>query len=46
MILDSIINQITEEVEARILKNLESLKFNIEVTVSKGEKKDDEDEEV
>ena len=40
--LDKLIQQITDEVESRILKNLESLKFNIEVTVSKGEEDEQE----
>ena len=41
--LDKLIEQITDEVEARILKNLESLKFNIEVTVNKGEENEQEE---
>jgi len=35
MILDSMIDKITEEVEKRVIANLENLKFNIEVTVVK-----------
>jgi len=38
--LDKVIDKITEEVEKRVVSNLENLKFNITVTVSKG----DEDE--
>ena len=41
MILDSMIDKITEEVEKRVIKNLENLKFNIEVTIVKD--KDNED---
>ena len=35
--LDRLIEQITDEVEKRILKNLQEIKFNVEVTVSKPE---------
>ena len=38
--LDRLIEQITDEVEKRILKNLQEIKFNIEVTVSKGEEEE------
>ena len=34
-ITDKIIDKITNEVEKRVIKNLENLKFNIEVTVVK-----------
>ena len=45
MFTDKIIEKITDEVEQRIIKQLEQLTFNIEVKVSRGDK-DDEDEEV
>jgi len=35
LITDKIIDKITNEVEKRVIKNLENLKFNIEVTVVK-----------
>ena len=35
LITDRIIKTITDEVEKRVIKNLENLKFNIEVTVVK-----------
>ena len=38
--IDKMIEQITNEVEKRILKNLEQLTFNIEVKVSKGDEED------
>lgn len=38
--IDNIIDKITQEVEKRVVSNLENLKFNITVTVSRG----DEDE--
>jgi len=33
MLLDNVIEKITDEVEKRVIANLENLKFNIEVTV-------------
>jgi hypothetical protein len=41
MFTDKIIDKITEEVEKRVIANLENLKFNIEVTIVKD--KDNED---
>jgi len=41
MILDSMIDKITEEVEKRVIANLENLKFNIEVTIVKDDKDED-----
>jgi len=35
MILDNLIEKITDEVEKRVITNIENLKFNIEVTVVK-----------
>ena len=45
MILDSMIDKITEEVEKRVIANLENLKFNIEVTVVKQDDTVDEPED-
>ena len=42
MLLDNVIEKITDEVEKRVIANLENLKFNIEVTVVKD--KDNEEE--
>ena len=42
-ITDKIIKTITDEVEQRIIKQLEQLTFNIEVKVSRGEEDEDED---
>jgi len=44
MFTDKIIEKITNQVEERILKNLEQLTFNIEVKVSKGEEEDEQEE--
>ena len=41
MLIEKVIKEITEEVEKRVIANLENLKFNIEVTVVKD--KDEED---
>ena len=35
MLLDNLIEKITDEVEKRVITNIENLKFNIEVTVVK-----------
>ena len=45
MILDNVIATITNEVEKRIIKQLEELTFTIDVKVSRGEE-DNEDEDV
>jgi len=44
-ITDKIIKTITDEVEQRIIKQLEQLTFTIDVKVSRGEE-DNEDEDV
>ena len=44
MIIEKVIKEITEEVEKRVIANLENLKFNIEVTVVKDKDEDNEDQ--
>lgn len=39
--IDKVIDKITEEVEKRVVANLENLKFNITVTVSRGDSDED-----
>ena len=46
MFTDKIIEKITNEVEQRIIKQLEQLTFNIEVKVSRGEEDNKDDEDV